>query len=757
MGPRLKAGAFPYAPAVASLRRVLILCCAAVLVLGAVPVAAQEEGEDGPDVELLLTGQPVWHESGDTLGLEFRVINHGTEELSGFTLTVAAHSRVLSRSELHESFESAPTFQASLIEAEVPEARVIPAGDSLDITVDAPLADLQSLAAATESGVYPLTITLFDDTRTTVLHAVTTPLIYYPVRPEPEIPLNIALLIPVNDIPRRAPDGTFPSDDDGRWPLDAAASHGGWLRGVMRALEDTTGRQRRPEDERPTRRGRRGRNARPREPLPRPEPLHAGLAPTPRLVEELLDMSDGYTRSGDAEDEVRAGASTATGAREVLASMTTLLETPGIQPVMTPYSFPDLPALDQSFTSDDLITQIDEGQTVLNEALGTAPARTWLFPPGGRLEARTLEVMQRLAGPGTDSVRGTFLAEDSLEPLTSDPAGAGCPTALLSFTCPISVTTSAGTAHGYALDGAIQQRLFEVATGDDVRLAVQRFFAETSAIREETPGQPGRVVGAALPGLWAPRPEISRLILAGLRDAPWIRTVTPQEGLDAARDVVETRARDIRTSLEPLQAQPDLSYFEDLNTAREELEHFATVGPPTGFVQRLTRNILTGESRLWWTPELEDEGRSYASESFDEVERQRANITIGARDEIGLTSRSAPLQIGVFNDNDYPVRVTVNLSAPELDLERTVEETVQARGLKQVRFDVSADASGIFELVVGVDTPDGDLITQKRIRIRSTEFNEIALGLTFGALAFLVLFYITRTLRQRRHPEQAEV
>jgi hypothetical protein len=313
-----------------------------------------------------------------------------------------------------------------------------------------------------------------------------------------------------------------------------------------------------------------------------------------------------------------------------------------------------------------------------------------------------------------------------------------------------------GTARGYVLDKAIQQRLFEVATGDEVRLAVQRFFAETSAIREETPGEPGRVVGAALPGLWAPSPTISRLMLTGLRDAPWIRTVTPQQGLNAARGLVETRERTIRTSLEPLGDQPETSYFAELNRAQEELEHFATVGPPAAFVQRLTRNILTGESRLWWNGELEEQGLSYATESLAEVEAEEAKISIGKTGEIRLTSRSAPVQIVVFNDADYPVRVRVHLTSPDLDFERTVDETVQARGLKQIRFDISAQTSGIFVLRTEVETPDGELITFEEVTIRSTEFNEIALGLTFGALAFLVLFYITRTLRQRRRPEEAQ-
>jgi hypothetical protein len=98
----------------------------------------------------------------------------------------------------------------------------------------------------------------------------------------------------------------------------------------------------------------------------------------------------------------------------------------------------------------------------------------------------------------------------------------------------------------------------------------------------------------------------------------------------------------------------------------------------------------------------------------------------------------------------------VRVSSSELGLDRTFEETVQARGLKQVEFDVAAEASGLFSLLVSVETPEGRVITSKKIRIQSTEFNEIALGLTFGALAFLVAFYITRGARRRRSEETTE-
>ncbi|HZA19378.1 MAG TPA: hypothetical protein VE889_00875, partial [Actinomycetota bacterium] len=53
--------------------------------------------------------------------------------------------------------------------------------------------------------------------------------------------------------------------------------------------------------------------------------------------------------------------------------------------------------------------------------------------------------------------------------------------------------------------------------------------------------------------------------------------------------------------------------------------------------------------------------------------------------------------------------------------------------------------------------PDGlDIGAPVTLTVRSTEFNEIALGLTFGALAFLILFYVVRGLRNRREADTDE-
>ena len=730
---------------VVAIRRVLTLTIALCMAATSVPAY----GQDAEDVQLRLVRQPVWHEPGDDLGLTLSIFNRASEPLEGFSITVAAHSRVLSRSELHASFDGPPTFEASLITAlEAPE-RSIPAGGSELVTIDQSLSELQSLAGATENGVYPVTISLFDGARGTLLDSLTTPLIFFVPGPE-ELPLHAALVIPLNEIPRGGPDGAFHADEDtGSWPLEAAVADGGWLAGLVGAIDSATGLQPRPPSPRRGR-SRRGR-PRPQRP-PRPRPVHTAIAPMPRLLEELQDLANGYERVGpNGTERVRSGSTPSVNARDLLARIDGLMATSGIQPLLAPYSYPDLPALQSQLGETEVASQIHEAESVLENTLTNAPGRDWILAPGGRLDRETLEQLQ-LAPEAGHSV---FLAEDSLEPLTA-PAGSGCPDPPVSFTCPIRVETGTGTADGYALDPALQPRLFELSTGEDTRLMLQRFFAETSSIREEAPGREGRVVAMVLPPLWYPNPAASRVLMNGLRDAPWLRTVTPNEGLRYAAQHLEPFERQIRSEISPLEGEPDVSYFESIEEAETSVDDLAGVQPPPELVQRLTRNTLVSHSRLWWTEELIDRGESYAEEAAAEADGELGKITIGRTDEIVVPSRQAPVKVVVFNDADYPVRVDVRVSSSELDLDRTFEETVQARGLRQIEFDVAAEASGLFSLLVSVETPEGRVVTSKKIRIQSTEFNDIALGLTFGALAFLVLFYITRAARRRRSEGSAE-
>jgi hypothetical protein len=244
----------------------------------------------------------------------------------------------------------------------------------------------------------------------------------------------------------------------------------------------------------------------------------------------------------------------------------------------------------------------------------------------------------------------------------------------------------------------------------------------------------------------------SELLLNGLREAPWLQSYTPREGLSVLARETELAQRRIRSVAPRLSNQPDSGYLLEIANADEVVDAFRGIQPPPSLLQRLTRNTLVSESRLWWRDSvLQTAGERYATDATAEAERELGKITIGGSDEVSLTSTSAEVPIVIFNDASYEVSVNVHIVSTDLNLDDTHAITVQANGLRQLTVDVAAQSSGIFPLFVTVETPDGrEIHPAKEIRIRSTEFNEIALGLTFGALAFLVLFYITRAVRGRR-------
>lgn len=725
-------------------RRLFSSILAVALVVVAAPIASAQDPEQQLTIEVVR--QPVWHGPNDELGITVRLTNTESEPIPGYRVTVAVHSRVLSRSELHASFDQPPPFEASLITAVDAADKEIGAGDNIDVVLNDPVSTLQSLAETSESGVFPLTISAFAPAGT-LLGATTTQLLYYPSPPEFRLPT--VPIVPIADLPRRGPDGVFESEDGETFPLDEAVLVGGWLRGLVTALDRAT------TPPPPEREGRsRGNDRRNRRTPTRPPPLRAGLVVMPRLAEELADMADGYRRGDDERVAADSGPSVA--AQDMLEEIQAITARESVQPMLAPYSFTDLPTLfdlldDEDEAREHLKQQILQAEVVLANTVEDSPSRSWIYTPGARMNLASLEGLQSL-----DAAEFALFAQESLEPL-EDPAGGGCPEPPLSFTCAVTVATGEGRSTGYVFDNDLQARVGGIAHGDDGRMEVQRFFAELAMIKEELPSRTDRVVAFALPGWWEPPPARTRLILQGLRQAPFLRTYTPGEGVTALETQIKPFERRIRSVTPRLTNAPDSGYAAEVARADSRVESFRGVQPPPGLLERLARNTLVSESRLWWNdPTRLIAGERYATDAADEAEREMAKISIGGTDEISLTSSEAQLPIVVFNDAAYDVSVNVEVRSTELRLDETFPVTVQANGLRQLTVDVAAQSSGIGSVFIEVQAPDGHEIATKRITVRSTAFNEVALGLTFGALAFLILFYVTRAIRTRRSAEDPE-
>lgn len=679
-----------------------------------VPTAAgQTPDPAAPTVSLELIGQPVWHGPDDPLGLRLRVSNEGLSTLEGFRLQVRAYPLATSRSELHQNFEVDPLrIESSSLPIDRQDLSV-PAGTSTEVSIEAPVSALTSLVGA-PAGVYPLTITVTDVIGSTALDSTTTQLLYFPE--EVEVPLNVVILWPLLDIPSRHAGGLFESPGEGvETPLESATAPEGWLTGILDALEGNFA-----------------------------EGLRLGLAPGPRMIEELADMADGYrVETGDGIRTIPANGPEAQAAGDAVARLRALAAIDRLHPMHMPYAFSDLTTIDDF---EHLSAQLNAARSVLEERLGISPDSGWLFSPGGRIDEVTLERLR-----SSDAAASTIFAADTLEP---EPLGTE-PTCRqdfvgITYTCPIRVATATGRARGFVLDLELQQRVGALVSNPGDIGEMQKFFAEITMIWAELP-TPVRVLPIAMPPLWHPPGTFAERFVRTMAHAPWIRTRTPRSGLHLG---IGTIPRELVTEADPSRLEPDESYLDDISEAAEVVESFARMRPPIGLVQRLRRDVLTGHSLLWWSNEEDrlEQGAAFAADARQEAEDEFEKISIAGKPDITLASRRGSLPLSLQNSTDYPVTLEVHLESRDRDLdlsERTVVQTFEP-GATPLSVQVSARASGIYPVGIRVLTSDGYEVSETSISIRSTEFNEIALAITVGALLFLVVFSTVRGVRRRR-------
>lgn len=692
--------------ALAALLPVATLVCAS----WEVPAAAQEPSPGG-EVRLQILRQPVWHTAGDDLGLGLRVTNDSPATLEGFRLQVRVFAALQSRSELEAAQEiDQSRVEASSIGRDI--ADPIEPGGSLSVRVDPKLDELASLATA-PSGIYPLTVTITDATGIQVLDSVTTFIIFLPT--DVESRLKLVPVWAIGELPARGPGDVFePHPLSGVWHLDEAAAEDGSLRSVLDALETAAGQR-----------------------------LRLGVAATPRTLEELADMADGYERLGGGDvDTVRSGSASSQAARDVIGGLEEILGTNRAQLLLGPYAFPDLPALVDDL--ERLQLQLREGEAVLNEVLSASPGRGWIFPPAGRLDMASLDDLR-----GLGAAASTFFDEEALTSLLDDPA-AECapPFAGGTFTCPVSVETLSGRARGYVFDPQLQRRM--QALGDnDGRVALQRVFAEIAMIWAELPSLSDRVVPLVIPSGLDLRPQAARLLIRTLGRAPWIQSLTPRGGLHQG---IGAAPRTLVEDLRDLAITVDETYQDALDDAGAALDDYAAIGPPTDRLQRLTRSFLVAQSRAWGSdPALVTRGEQYARGVAEEVEDEFGKIRMGGQGDITLTSRAGEIPLVLFNDTNYDVTLQIDLAWADLGLqiERSALRQTFPPGASPLPIEATASSSGIFQVEVTIATPEGREVLTRRISIRSTEFNEIALAITLGALAFLIMFYVMRMLRRR--------
>ena len=643
-----------------------------------------------------------------------------TEELTALRVSLLRGDRLSSRSALATQ-SAAGRREGAVVATQRLDDPVTPGGQ-VEFRVAVPVDELRLGAL----GVYPLTIEVTGRVAgggREVLGAVQT---YLPWFPEAiDAATQVAWLWPFVDVPHRGPDRLL--RDDG---LAAAFGADGRLSALLEAAIQAA---RRPTVAAGA---------------PVPVPVPVTVVTDPDLLATARQMKGGYdVPAPDGSREPGGGQ----GAAEAwLARLTGFVGTGAQGGVLAlPYADPDVSALSRGGLEDLVRTAVADGAAVVPEVLGQRPLSDLSWPPGGAVSPDGLATLSG-AGIRTVVLDGSALplADAAVRPATQSalaPAGTlGALTAVVADPG-LSTVLAAVAADPAAFGG--------------VRLAEQRFLAETALITAERPGARARTLLVAPPRRWAPGRVLAQNLLADTGRVPWLRPVTLAAVLAGP---VSAERSDLVYPSAARAAELPADYVAGLRTASGDLavvgsllsgagtdpaRRSALLGPVTGALR------AAGSSS--WRP---DQAGLAGGTALRRVTQRAANSLLDAvhvaqpNGPLTLTSSSGEIRIGLVNGLDAPVAVRLSLVAPAR-LRVTDPELGAVRvippGFTQVSIQVSSRAPGLVTLDARLLDRSGDAFGPKvPIRVRSTAYGRVAVAITSAAAGLLLLLVGVRIVRR---------
>ncbi len=403
----------------------------------------------------------------------------------------------------------------------------------------------------------------------------------------------------------------------------------------------------------------------------------------------------------------------------------------------------------------ELERSVEQGTTTLADHLAE-PDPTLVDLPGWGPDVPP----SALAWFADDGATAFLIAENDLEPLD--------PTVFpRTLAAPFLLETPTGPVPAAQIDSALSAHFDD----PDPVLGANHLIADLAVIASDLPAIRRGVVVAPPPD-WTPSAEFIGTYLDAL-DAD------PPPG--SATVVVPGTAREIVTEVPDARAAGDTSVDGPVLTRRSSVGPLDTPVGLAGQVGRAGETVdsLAGmqpggateaETTIRW---LRDRIALAAMPDVDATDRRRsfdavtgfataaaADIELSERQTITTTSSDASLPITIRRDADGPRRVSVHIDAPdrlEFPDGRTrnvdLDDTVTRLDLR-----VHADSPGDTLVRLTVTSPDGRLVSgTTELLVRSTAASGVGLVISFGSLAFLIIWWGRDILRARRRRRERHV
>ncbi len=258
-----------------------------------------------------------------------------------------------------------------------------------------------------------------------------------------------------------------------------------------------------------------------------------------------------------------------------------------------------------------------------------------------------------------------------------------------------------------------------------------------------------RGVSLLAPAGWHPSTQFLSVVMNGLASSRVIKTVTQSQ---------------LFSQVPPGSAEPPLLFRKlhatipsddnlpgaAIRTARTGLGALSSLVPKDpSLVNELNHLLLLSESAGLTLAERQ----AYLTPVTKRLGTLGTKISLPIGRTITVTSLSARVPVSIYSRATTPLHVKLWLSSPspELSFRHKMFQVVLEPRNNTVEIQLKARTSGDFPLVLRVTTAAvGVSLGTGRLLIRSTAISGVAVGLTAGAGAFLLLWWSRSALKRRR-------
>ena len=434
-------------------------------------------------------------------------------------------------------------------------------------------------------------------------------------------------------------------------------------------------------------------------------------------------------------------------ATDWLAALHSDVSAPDAAVIGLPYGDTDLVAVERAGLTREIAIARSTGQSTLTADLVPPTLPNVVWPVGGTIDEPTLD---DLAGDFVDTV---VLADTTLPPRTAN-AVTGART---------NLQTASGTVRAVLADSTLSSMLNTSTSVDGgVRVAEQRFLAETMLVTEQRPGVGSSVV-IAPPRNWNPSDGFTTTLLADSATMPWLQGANIGQVADQPVDGVPRQSL-VYSAAASAAEMPGEDLLAIAALRNRLVACSAVLGSSTTetFINTSSIAILRAESAGLRTDLARAATIRAAVQA--ELDAQIAKVYIVKPGLITLTSRKQKIPITVVNNLPDPVTVEIRITAVNAArLTVAAQEPFTVPGNQsrhEVLIEVEATTGGRFDVAAQLWTPDASprpFGAPVPFVMNSTAYGTVALVIaaTAAGLVFLVsaIRVIRRIVTSRRPPK----